>query len=270
MTLVMVCQEAPERWWVVSDSRLTQPAGSGLKRLTDAGAKILELPVTLFRPTVGDPFGEAIAKTTLGFAYSGSTLVALQAYAAVLPLWRRLQSTPHDILPSVEDFVRHLAQFVKAYYLEIQSPCQCILLGNNHGTGSAEAWVIEAGVFDTGDLSPKADVSVRRIDDTDAISTFGTGGKAANLWIERFKEGTGYAYPKSKIRNFIRDIVHEDAQDVGGAVQIGMLIPNGFELCFDVAQPTAGRPLPYMSYRGFEMNSISKIGPCITIMRGVT
>ena len=62
----------------------------------------------------------------------------------------------------------------------------------------------------------------------------------------------------------------EDAKDVGGAVQIGLLNPKGFELCFGVAQTTAGRPLPYMSYRGFEISSVMKVGLCITIMRGVT
>jgi len=82
MTLVMVWAEASDRWWLISNSRI-----SGNRRpLTDSGAKIVEIPATLYAapkldaPTNhrfgDDVLGEPIKETTLGFAFAGSVLVA--------------------------------------------------------------------------------------------------------------------------------------------------------------------------------------------------
>jgi hypothetical protein len=103
MTLVMIwCESKVERLWVVSDSRLSRSGAVGCVRLTDRAAKILEIPVILRRQTPGDVLGTPVKIMNLGFAFAGSSLVALQAYAAVLPLWSRLQTSGPEILPSVK------------------------------------------------------------------------------------------------------------------------------------------------------------------------
>ena len=93
MTLVMAWREqAMERVWIVSDSRLSREGQSGPVRLTDAGAKILTVPIVLRRQTPLSVLGTPILASNLAFAYAGSSLIAMQAYAAVLPLWSHLQT----------------------------------------------------------------------------------------------------------------------------------------------------------------------------------
>jgi hypothetical protein len=123
MTLVVIWRESKvEGLWVVSDSRLSQPGAVGCVRLTDRAAKILEIPVILRRQTPGDVLGTPVKIMNLGFAFAGSSLVALQAYAAVLPLWSRLQISGPEILPSVKDFAEHLAHFVECFASEVAFP----------------------------------------------------------------------------------------------------------------------------------------------------
>jgi hypothetical protein len=146
MTLMMVWKElGAERLWTVSDSRLSN-SGHEVQRITDRAAKILEVPLTLRRPISGSSLGEPIRSTTLGFAYAGSSLVALQTYAAVLPLWSRLQTSGVEVLPSIRDCSTHLSKFVEAYFQESMGPCQCILIGYDDPTQMLDGWVVETNV----------------------------------------------------------------------------------------------------------------------------
>ena len=132
MTLVMVWREMDvNRVWIVSDSRLSKRGEVGQIRLTDRAAKILEAQLILHSPAPNLP---PLRSNILGFAYIGSSLVALQAYSAVLPLWARLQSSGPQVLPTVGECAEHLGKFVGAYSHEVASSggdanCQCILLG---------------------------------------------------------------------------------------------------------------------------------------------
>src|SRR5690606_26434213 len=116
MTLIMAWRERSiDRIWVVSDSRLSQAGAHGTVRLTDSAAKLLSVPVVLRRQTPLSVLGTPALGTNLAFAYSGSSLIAMQAYAAVLPLWSHLQTSGPEHLPSVHDFARHLGIFVASY-----------------------------------------------------------------------------------------------------------------------------------------------------------
>jgi hypothetical protein len=75
----MVWQEREtNRAWMVSDSRLSGPKTptGGYVQYTDRAAKILEAPIILNPLQPDEPI---LARTTLGFAYCGSSLVALNA-----------------------------------------------------------------------------------------------------------------------------------------------------------------------------------------------
>lgn len=116
MTLVMAWREKEiDRVWVVSDSRLSNVGTRGTVRLTDSAAKLLSVPVVLRRPTPSNVLGTPVLTTNLAFAYAGSSLIAMQSYAAVLPLWSHLQTNGPERLPSVRDFAKHLGTFVAAY-----------------------------------------------------------------------------------------------------------------------------------------------------------
>jgi hypothetical protein len=113
----------------VSDSRLS----AGATSLTDRAAKILELPVVLLKQDDQNIMGRPIAETRLGFAYAGSSLIALQTYAAVLPLWRHLMNVGSETLPSIEDCANNLAAFLRGYAEDLHrtqaAACECAVFG---------------------------------------------------------------------------------------------------------------------------------------------
>lgn len=279
MTLVMVWREgwweAPitQKIWVVSDSRLSQPGEtSGRVRFSDRAAKILEIPVTLYGP---NPRPTLLRSATFGFAYTGSTLVALQAYTAILPLWSRLQTSGTETyLPSLEDFADHLAGFVDGYAREIagsggDANCQCLLIGRDDPTGRLEAWMIEFT-----HTSASADLHKRsiKLPKANPVEFFGTGSDAAKKRLD--------ALPPRRVAELrrpltmIRTLLHDDVEEtIGGGVQIGLLSPEGFEVHFDAENLTIGmpigRPLVDMRFRGFDFYEISTVGFAFSTLRGI-
>lgn len=273
MTLVMVWREASaERFWIVSDSRLSRPGEVGRVRLMDRAAKILEANLVLHS---NDAHAPPLGSSTLGFAYTGSSLVALQAYSAVLPLWSRLQSSGQQVLPTVGECATHLGVFVGAYAREIGASggdgnCQCMLLGPDpEPPRHLRAWLVEAAIGPTG-----VEQAVRplALDLPGSMELFGSGRTAAEQRLGKRPHCGWRREPLEMIRTSLREKL---ADDVGGGVQIGMATPvNGFELCFD-AQPfrvgigRAGDPLVSMHYRGFDFGEISRVGHAFVNLRGV-
>lgn len=76
-----------------SDSRLSSGQYSSQTGLTDAAARVLPLPIIFRRQTSMGLLGTPILSSNLAFAHAGSSLIALQAYTAVLPLGSNLQTS---------------------------------------------------------------------------------------------------------------------------------------------------------------------------------
>ena len=70
-----------------------------------------------------------------------------------------------------------------------------------------------------------------------------------------------------------RTLKHELEGTIGGGVQIGVLTEAGFELSFDAQSITAGdpvgQPLVKMTYRGFDLHHIAKVGNAQVILTGI-
>lgn len=64
--------------WSIADTKVA----NGLLTLTEEGAKVLELHVNC-KQYSGNDYGQVKYRTSLGFAYAGSTLVGLNTYAAL-------------------------------------------------------------------------------------------------------------------------------------------------------------------------------------------
>jgi hypothetical protein len=268
----MVWKEcSAERIWIVSDSRLSDPSQVGERRLSDHAAKILEAPLLLHRSPVGAPQAELIRKSVLGFAYAGSSLVALQAYVAVLPLWSRLEAMDQNALPSVRDCAICLAKFVEDYFMEVGAGCQCVLLGYDYSSGTLAAWVIEARVVDN-----KATCTMRQLQfrDPDDIEVLGSGRSEAIAKLEAWRERRTAPYWRREPLQMIRESVREDRPGpVGGGVQIGMATSAGFELNFDaqalMADYRIGQPPLRFTYRGFDLDGLTRIGNAFVALRGI-
>lgn len=273
MTLLMVWREGPsERLWIVSDSRLTSrgPTG-GFIRMTDRGAKVLEADLVLQTTGPGAP-PHQIEK--VGFAYAGSSLVALHAYVAVLPLWARVRSPGGEPLPSLEDFAQHLALFLREYGRDVagagqEGPTVCLLLGRCPKLGVVEAWSLSV-------QRVQRDVGchVERLAlGQGHIKFFGSGAAQAEaeLAIVRPKDGVWRREPLHHLRARLRG---EVSPDVGGGLQIGMATLEGFGLYSDVRffeadSSCADEPLLSLPYRGFRLEEYGKIGDALAALPGV-
>ena len=275
MTLLMVWREASlDRLWIVGDSRLTRPGDAGGHvRLTDRAAKVLEADVFL-RGT--DPFAPPLKAKKVGFAYAGSSLVALQSYAAVLPLWTRLMSSEQQELPTMGEIAEHLGKFVHAYTRDLAAAGErgcntdCVLVGFDDRSQGVEAWEILAHPSTSGidfhcgqmQLGPGA------------MYLSGSGSMEA---IERLKEikprgGHWRREPLDMIRLQLRD---DPPGTVGGGVQIGLASREGFEVCADAQTfrpgfSRPGDPLLAMTYRGFDLGDVSRVGHAFVSIPGIS
>jgi len=270
MTVVMVWKEAgAKRLWLVSDGRLSRPGAVGTVRLTDHAAKILELPRVLNAP---QPAQAPLKITTLGFAYAGGSLVALQAYAAVLPLWSRLQTSASEVLPTVEQCSEHLAKFLTAYASDVaatgaSADCQCLLSGYDEQTQTLDAWLIDT------EPSSRNEPSVRRrLDLSGPGEAFGSGQDKALEHLEQWRQ-EGVHWHRQPLHVIRELLAHDEPGPIGGGVQIGMVTPSGFELFYDAQPFTAGSrvgsPLVSMLYRGFQFTEVGRVGDAFVALRGL-
>ncbi len=272
MTLLMIWREGlAERVWMASDSRVSTIGSSGRVRLTDHAAKILEAQVVLRAPPQAEP---PVRSSTIGFGFTGSALVALQAYSAVLPLWSRLSSSGEQSLPTVGDCAEHMAKFAEAYARDIaesggRGDCECVLLGRDDPSGEVTAWLVEVRTTSSGVTAP-----IRRLElKPGQAELFGSGApEAERLLAEIRRPQMRWARePLFMIRRHTR---WDEREDVGGGVQIGMATGDGFELYFDCPSfaadlSAAGDALVSMKYRGFEFSEIGRVGHTFVTLRGV-
>lgn len=182
MTLVMAWREHEmQRVWLVSDSRLSNTGQHGRTQLTDNAAKLLVAPRILRRQTPMNVLGVPVLSSDVAFAYAGSSLIALQAYAAILPLWGHLQAIGEEALPSMRACAEHLGIFVRAYTMSVSSAsgqlqaCQCAIVGFDHPSQSVEGW-IDSTVEQDGAIVA---VVCRMTIDPEDIELIGSGGNAA-------------------------------------------------------------------------------------------
>lgn len=286
MTLLMMWREAAvekvdsdelvpnkpalDRLWLASDSRLSAEGPSGgTVRLTDRAAKILEAHVHLYGPT---PQSLPIRSRKVGFSYTGSSLVALQAYAAVLPLWSRLQA---QFLPTMGECAEHLAKFLRAYAWELAAAgdfrchTECLLVGFDERAAHIEAWRIGVAPTCAGIVLSVEQVSLG----SGEMALYGDGRAAAEAALAQLgRSSNGWRRePIEWIRSRLRE---DQAGSVGGGVQIGAVGIEGFELYFD-AQPFragvngAGDSLITLRYRGFDFGDISHVGQASVFLPGL-
>jgi hypothetical protein len=275
MTLLMVWRERSlDRLWIVGDSRLTRPGASdGHVRLTDRAAKVMEADVFLRGL---DPRAPPTKSRKVGLAYAGSSLVALQSYVAALPLWTRLMSFERQELPTMGDLAEHLGRFVRAYTFDLAAAgdfgCQteCILLGPDDLSGRVEAWGISTRPSATG-----VDFSCEEVQLGPGAMVLHGSGKADA--VERLRElkpadGQWHREPLDMIRKHLRD---DAPGTVGGGVQIGVANRDGFVLYADAQAfrpgfSRPGDPLLAISYRGFDLGDVSRVGHAFVSFAGIS
>lgn len=276
MTLVMIWKDrADERLWAVSDSRVSDPKHAGRVRLTDRGAKLLEARAVLHRARFPDP-NIPIKERTFGFAYAGSSLIALQAYAAVIPLWARLETPEANDLPSIRAFADHLAIFVREYALEVSSAssgacgqlvqCECALFGFDEQSRAFDGYVVSACL--QGNVV-SASLRQMTMSDPGTVQFMGNGKENASIELGKLcKELATQELAREPLQYIRQFIANERRDDVGGGVQIGIATRHGFSIHFDVQPLSVGSGAATAKYRGFDVSKIGQVGDARVFLSG--
>jgi hypothetical protein len=179
------------------------------------------------------------------------------------------------VLPTTKDCAEHLSLFVDAYANDLAASggdagCQCVLIGHDERSGSMSGWLIEANgrVIDGGPIVRELNLSPL------TVEVLGSGKREAETKLAAIPpaEPGLRREPLHMIRHWLKG---EPAHDVGGSVQIGQVTPAGFELYFDAQRfragtSRAGDPLVSMTYRGFDLSSVSRVGDAFVTIRGLS
>jgi hypothetical protein len=115
MTLVAVWQAGP-RIQAVADTRLIRETGN---ILTEHGPKLLPLVVSCRQPGPSGEFDREVSRTTVGFAYSGSTLTALSTHALATTLFGNLIAVPNTPPPALEEIAVAISGIATRYIREV-------------------------------------------------------------------------------------------------------------------------------------------------------
>jgi hypothetical protein len=272
MTLIMAWREqALQRVWIVSDSRLSSGTETGRVRLTDSAAKILSVPVVLRRQSAGNALGVPVRTSEVTFTYAGSSLIALQSYTAILTLWRHLMTSGEERLPTVQELAEHLSIFVFSYTKEVSAahrrfqPCQCALIGFQSDEGVVDGWSVEA-TFDNSEVG----VRIRQMNlEPGKIDIFGSGTERAFQLLKDFPKTIGNLWCREPLQMIRHHLQQDDAADVGGGVQLGYIDEAGSQIHFDVQPDKYGGIMPNMRYRGFDFTAICNVGNTFVSLQGL-
>lgn len=263
MTLIMAWRELDQDLvWVASDSRLSAPGElAGRILLSDIAAKVLTVPVVLRYRIGDDMLGRVVQQETFILAFSGSSLVAMQVYAAVSAAWSQLITFNESRLPTIGTFAAHIKIFLKEYAVSVSGAfgklqqCACILLGACPVSKKIEGWCLETIMADR-----QVDVAHRELDlSPGSIELFGSGKTKAETFLADVTCNNPMGWnrePLNMLRQRLRDGF---AADVGGAVQIGYATPYGCFLAYDV-QPVEDGVGVQAQFRGIEMSKIEALG----------
>ena len=120
--------------WVVTDSRLSRLGESGVMPLLDCGSKLFSIRIACLKLDENGFFNDVYYSTTIGMAFAGSSLYALNLYAFVSYTLGRMGSIDNAI-PSLEEISRHIhAVFdsLKESYIQTNfqsTPCEISIFG---------------------------------------------------------------------------------------------------------------------------------------------
>lgn len=112
--------------WAISDGKIMKDEKS---TLTLEGTKILEIPVKITH-LAGLPPREIYYRSSIGFAYAGSSLVGLNTFATLSDIFNNLGGDKNkNDLPSYIDITEKAKIVLKRYSVEILSGCEICLFG---------------------------------------------------------------------------------------------------------------------------------------------
>jgi hypothetical protein len=256
--------------WVVADSRLSKSSPiEEIKPLLDCGSKIFSLRVACVGPNAKGYFlDDVYFSTTIGMAFAGSSLIALNLYAFVSYTLGSMASVD-NVIPSIDEVANHvnaafkslLENFINTNFTSI--PCEVSIFGYCpvmkkhrlfHIKHEAKGYEVQFGEFE--------------LLDHNSIHMMGNHKDEIRKKIladRRKLIGSKYwRSPKATIEQVIEE---QQYPDIGGQLQLGISYPAGFRLTpiYHRRQSFGDKCGASLLYQGVDLYSnlmLKNIGGC--------
>jgi hypothetical protein len=266
LTVVAVWFEPFDRVvWAVADSRVSRSGPIG-GIITEAGAKLLPLTLRCYQPGADGFFSSLTLHTSLGFAFAGSTLPALNTYAVASACLQNLISGRGALPPSMHDVAGLIQRLAERYTRETMSAFEAIVFGWCPLERDYRASVITP---DNTSSPLVMSVNQQQLHEQDFVALLGSHRGVVKDEIRRVlstMQGQDLKRaPKRAIENLVENAT---LNDIGGTVQIGTATPAGFELKSYVRPLVVGQPQAARYFLGIDIDR--EIGPVGHHMIGMT
>lgn len=269
-----------ETIWAVADSRISEAhkdAGGKVtySTLHDHAPKIFSIPITIRGPNEHGAFEKSLYQNSVGFAYSGSSLIGCGVSQAVTPLLTSLIAIdPKQQRPRLIDIavlVGHVFyEYMKALGFSVgeRANAEFAVMGLCPATMRMQLFCLRPEI----DTSMKIAVSLMDTSPDDAYLLLGHRKEDIEKLIdeERSKHPQRsvpwWRAPRTVIERCIADPSYPT---IGGTIQLAVGKIQEFGLRW-IAKPTGEGAKASMSYLGLTvLNEARQIGPCMIGMTGM-
>jgi hypothetical protein len=223
---------APPSIWAVADTRISGPgiADRPIPMIEEA-TKLFTLPVACYKPDHSGFFAQLYFSHSIGLAYSGSSLVALNVYAALIPMLSSLGSVD-GYVPHLEDIAGFVARLLARYtisrnqLLRDGAIAEASVFGYCHPTSRLRIFHLTP-IFEP--LFNVRHEETCTASDTDVLLLGGHKDEIVQAIAaarDEYEIGSlpWWRTPKQMIANLIEREVYPT---IGGALQIGIATPQG-------------------------------------------
>jgi len=262
--------------WAIADTRISSLDGreSAVPLLNEA-SKLFSLPITCVKPGRDGFFSERYFSHSVGFAYAGGSLIALNLYSALLPLLSNLASL-EETPPRLDEVALFVSELLRQFtisrnqYLGDKSCSEIAIFGYCHMTSRFRVFHLSP------DLSGGSfHIVCSEVDASEEDYVLLLGDKKPEILADIQARRSGvelrsiqwWRTPKITISGVVENGAYPT---IGGSVQMGIADERGY-FPFIVCSPiAAGSPPTTMRYLGFEVwDTFDRVGQCHINMPGM-
>lgn len=259
--------------WVCSDSRISD--GHGTPAVQGEPLPLLRhspkiFPLSVISVVSGSTPEVVGFRHAIGLAYAGSSLFAVNLYAALAPILTNLRGERdagvaiRDVAELAQKFLCEFAMAYGAKYGRI-APFEIAVFGFCKVESVRRVFVLRP----TQGMGPEGagfQVQIVEIDFSTPEYVFLMGSHKPELHerIVAIRRGrpTRSSWRYLAPRDAIRQFIHEDRYpDVGGTVQLAQANSDGFSQYMDLDGEPVGPPTNFR-YLGFDLNAFGSVGAC--------
>jgi len=255
--------------WVVADSRLSTVKGMGIEPLLDCGSKLFSIRIACIGPNVkGYYLDDIYFSTTIGMAFAGSSLIALNLYAFISYTLGNMANA-NNLIPSMEEIANHVKAGFNSLlesYINTNSTstrCEVSIFGYCAAMKKHRLFHLKHEAEDR-----EIQFCELELRDHNSIHMMGNHTREIRerILTDRIKL-TGSRYWRSPKATIERVIAEQAYPDIGGKLQLGISYPMGFRLTpiFHREQSLEGQSNANLLYQGidlYENTMLRNVGEC--------